>query len=98
MAYVITGPCIDVLDKSCVEVCPVDCIYHEEGVDRMLFIHPDECIDCAACEPVCPVAAIFAADDVPETQREFMGLNEAYFRDRDNVRQRVTEIAAASSK
>ncbi|MEX2598614.1 MAG: ferredoxin family protein, partial [Dehalococcoidia bacterium] len=57
MAYVITEPCIDVKDASCVDVCPVDCIY--EG-DKQYFIHPDECIDCAACEPTCPVAAIFA--------------------------------------
>ena len=50
MTYVISEPCIDVKDKSCIEECPVDCIY--EG-DRMLYIHPDECVDCGACEPVC---------------------------------------------
>ena len=59
MAYIIAEPCVDVKDASCVDVCPVDCIY--EG-DRMFYIEPDECIDCAACEPVCPVAAIFAED------------------------------------
>ena len=68
MTYVITDPCIDVLDKSCVEVCPVDCIHYEEGTDRKLYIDPDECIDCGACEPVCPVTAIFAEDDVPADQ------------------------------
>jgi NAD-dependent dihydropyrimidine dehydrogenase PreA subunit len=62
MTYVITEPCIDVLDKSCIEECPVDCIY--EGAS-MLYIHPDECVDCGACEPVCPVEAIFYAEDVP---------------------------------
>jgi len=55
MAYVIAAPCIDVKDKACVEVCPVDCIY--EGPTQ-LFIHPDECIDCGACEPVCPVNSV----------------------------------------
>ena len=60
MTYVISEPCIDVKDKSCIEECPVDCIY--EG-DRMLYIHPDECVDCGACEPVCPVEAIFYEDD-----------------------------------
>lgn len=60
MTYVITEPCIDVMDKSCVDVCPVDCIHFEEGVDRMLFINPQECIDCGACEPACPVKAINA--------------------------------------
>jgi NAD-dependent dihydropyrimidine dehydrogenase PreA subunit len=62
MTYTIAEPCIDVKDKACVEECPVDCIY--EG-DRMLYIHPTECIDCGACEPVCPVEAIFYEDDVP---------------------------------
>ena len=66
MTYVITEPCIDLLDISCVEVCPVDCIHYGEGTDRKLYIDPDECIDCGACEPVCPVTAIFAEDDVPE--------------------------------
>ena len=55
MAYVITEPCIGVKDRACVDVCPVDCIY--EGPE-MLFIHPDECIDCGACVPACPVEAI----------------------------------------
>lgn len=58
MTYVIAGPCIDVLDKSCLEECPVDCIY--EG-DRKMYIHPDECVDCGACEPACPVEAIVEA-------------------------------------
>ena len=54
MTYVITQACVDLLDKTCVGECPVDCIYEGE---RMLYIQPDECIDCGACEPVCPVAA-----------------------------------------
>ena len=56
MPYVIAEPCIGTKDASCVEVCPVDCIY--EGEDQY-YIHPDECIDCGACEPECPVTAIF---------------------------------------
>jgi len=56
MTYVIGEPCIDVMDRACVEECPVDCIY--EG-GRSLYIHPDECVDCGACEPVCPVEAIY---------------------------------------
>src|SRR4051812_47784241 len=59
VTYVIAEPCVDVLDRACVEECPVDCIY--EGA-RMLYIHPDECVDCGACEPVCPVEAIFYED------------------------------------
>ena len=76
MVYVIAEPCIDVKDRACVEECPVDCIY--EG-DRMLYIQPDECIDCAACEPVCPVEAISYEDDVPEMWQEFTAINREWF-------------------
>ena len=68
MTYVIGQPCVDIKDRACVEECPVDCIY--EG-GRMLYIHPDECVDCGACEPVCPVEAIFYEDDLPEKWREY---------------------------
>ena len=63
MTYVIGSPCIDVKDRACVDECPVDCIYEGE---RMLYIQPDECVDCGACEPVCPVEAIYYEDDLPE--------------------------------
>lgn len=76
MTYTIAEPCIDVKDKACVEECPVDCIY--EG-DRMLYIHPTECIDCGACEPVCPVEAIFYEDDVPAEWADFKPINVEYF-------------------
>ena len=69
MAYTITAPCVDVKDQACVEVCPVDCIHYEDGADRTLYISPGECIDCGACEPVCPTEAIFANDAVPDDQR-----------------------------
>ena len=82
MTYVITDTCIGTLDKSCVEVCPVDCIY--EG-DTMLFIHPDECIDCGACEPVCPVKAIFTEDETPEQWKRFIDLNKQFFKDNPGV-------------
>ncbi|MDV7241794.1 MULTISPECIES: ferredoxin [Rhodococcus] len=57
MAYVITDACVDILDRSCMEECPVDCIY--EG-DRKMYINPVECIECGACEQVCPTAAAFS--------------------------------------
>jgi NAD-dependent dihydropyrimidine dehydrogenase PreA subunit len=76
VTYVIAEPCVDVLDKSCIEECPVDCIY--EG-NRMLYIHPDECVDCGACEPVCPVEAIFYEDDVPEQWKPYTEANVAFF-------------------
>ncbi len=92
MTYTITDPCIDTRDKSCVEVCPVDCIHEEEGADRMLYIDPDECIDCGACEPVCPVTAIFAEDDVPDAQKEYTQLNAQWYKDKDAVRARINEL------
>ncbi len=92
MAYVICEPCIDVMDKSCVEVCPVDCIHYEEGVDRKLYIDPDECIDCGACEPVCPVTAIFAEDDVPDQWKEYIELDAKWYKDPDAVRARINEL------
>jgi len=76
MTYVIAEPCVDVKDKACVEECPVDCIY--EG-DRSLYIQPDECVDCAACEPACPVEAIFYAEDVPPEWSKFTAWNAEYF-------------------
>ena len=72
MTYVIAQPCVDLKDLACVEECPVDCIY--EG-KRMLYIHPDECVDCGACEPVCPVEAIFYEDDTPEEWKEYYNAN-----------------------
>jgi NAD-dependent dihydropyrimidine dehydrogenase PreA subunit len=78
MAYVIGLPCVDVKDRACVEECPVDCIY--EG-DRMLYIHPDECVDCGACEPVCPVEAIYYEDDLPEALRPYQAENVRFFTD-----------------
>jgi len=68
------------------EVCPVDCIYVEDGVDRQLYIHPDECIDCGACEPACPVTAIFAEDEVPDDQKQFTLINAIYFSSKEEAR------------
>jgi NAD-dependent dihydropyrimidine dehydrogenase PreA subunit len=76
MPYIIVEPCINLKDRSCVDVCPVDCIY--EGEDQ-LYIHPDECIDCGACEPECPVTAIFPEEDVPEQWKSFIAKNRDVF-------------------
>jgi NAD-dependent dihydropyrimidine dehydrogenase PreA subunit len=74
--YVIGEPCIDVMDRACVEECPVDCIY--QG-GRSLYIQPDECVDCGACEPVCPVEAIFYEDDLPEKWAIYREDNAGFF-------------------
>jgi ferredoxin len=76
--YVIAEPCVGVKDKSCVAVCPVDCI-HGTDDDNQLFIDPAECIDCGLCEPECPVDAIFMEDEVPEKWKNFIKLNADYF-------------------
>jgi ferredoxin len=76
VSYVIAEPCINTKDRACVDVCPVDCIYEDE---KMLYIHPDECIDCGACEPECPVTAIFPEEDVPDQWKEFIALNKDIF-------------------
>ena len=80
MPYVITEACIGVKDRACVDVCPVDCIY--EGEDQ-LYIHPDECIDCGACEPECPVSAIFPEEDVPPNMTAFIAKNAEVFKSDD---------------
>jgi len=82
MTYVIAEPCIDVKDRSCVDVCPVDCI-HEVG--RMLVIDPDECIDCGACEPECPVEAIFPEDALPDKWIAFTEINAAFLESAEAV-------------
>ena len=76
MTYVIAEPCIDVKDRACVDECPVDCIYEGE---RSLYIQPDECIDCGACEPVCPVQAIFYEDDLPSAWTKYREDNARFF-------------------
>jgi NAD-dependent dihydropyrimidine dehydrogenase PreA subunit len=76
VTYIIAEPCVDVKDKACIEECPVDCIY--EG-GRMLYIHPDECVDCGACEPVCPVEAIFYEDDTPDQWSGYVNANVDFF-------------------
>lgn len=88
MTYIIAEPCVDVLDRACVDVCPVDCIYEvedtqlsegDEAYKKMLYIHPEECIDCGACEPECPVEAIFPEDEVPDKWNDYTRYNYEAF-------------------
>jgi len=76
MTYVIGAACIDVMDRACVDECPVDCIYVG---GRMAYINPEECIDCSACEPVCPVEAITVEDEVSADQLAFVIENSRFF-------------------
>ena len=92
MTYIIVEVCKGTYDTSCVDVCPVDCIYPPEGYTledddkkrilkdgEMLYIHPEECIDCGACEPECPVEAIYPEEDVPEDQTSYIAVNYERF-------------------
>ena len=96
MTYVIAEPCVDLKDKSCIEVCPVDCIIGEDE-DRMLFIDPDECIDCGACVDPCPVDAIFAEEDVPEQWAAYTEINKDWFKDKEGTRKRLLELKPVES-
>ena len=72
MAMVVTEPCKGCKDKACLKVCPVDCFYEDAD---MVYINPDECMDCGACVPECPVEAIFYQDDVPQQWSHYIELN-----------------------
>jgi NAD-dependent dihydropyrimidine dehydrogenase PreA subunit len=91
MTFVIASACVDVKDKSCIEVCPVDCIYGDPE-DRMCFIHPTECIDCGVCESACPVQAIFPANAVPSEASEYTALNALWFEDKAAARYAVNKL------
>ncbi len=95
MAYVITQACIDTKDQSCIDACPVDCISADAG-DRMLFIDPDACIDCAACVEPCPVDAIFAEEDLPEELAAYLEINALHFRNVGAAQERVNALLPAS--
>ena len=72
MAHVVTEPCVNCKYTDCVVVCPVDCFY---GDERMLYIDPDDCLDCQACVSECPVSAIYQDSDVPTPWRSYVQLN-----------------------
>ena len=101
MAFIITDPCIGTKDSACVDVCPVDCIHPRKDepefeASSMLFIHPEECIDCGACVPACPVTAIYDSPDAtPANQKDLIDAN-AIFRagDADTVAKAEAVVAA----
>lgn len=76
MPYVITEACVDVMDRTCIDQCPVDCI--QQGT-RMLYINPDDCIDCGACEPVCPQNAIYLDSSLPSELGAYLSINADFY-------------------
>lgn len=96
MAYVVTGNCENCRFTDCVEVCPVNCFY---GDDKMLYINPDECIDCDACVPACPVEAIYSQDDCPDDQKQWIPVNaERSKAGLANITQKVDPLPTAAAK
>ena len=79
MPHIIAEPCIGVKDTSCVDVCPVDCIYGKNEDVEMLYIPPEECIDCGLCVDACPVQAIFPAEEIPDKWKQFIAKNYEHF-------------------
>src|SRR4030095_9651528 len=92
MTFVVSENCIKCNLTDCVEVCPVDCFY--EG-PNMLVIKPDECIDCALCEPECPVNAIYSEDDLPEKFQPYLDLNRELAEAWPNINRRKEAPADA---
>src|SRR5919106_2200660 len=94
MPFIITDPCVDTKDTACVDVCPVDCIHPRKDESEFaqatqLYIHPEECIDCGACVPACPVAAIYdSPESTPDSQKALIEANSVY---------RAGDAAAVSS-
>lgn len=78
MTFVVTQACVDIKDRSCMQVCPADCLY--EG-DRMMYINPDLCINCGACEPACPQDAIRLDEELEGEDEVFIGINEQFFQE-----------------
>ena len=99
MAYIICEPCVGTKDTACVDACPVDCIHPKKDeaefeAATMLYIHPEECIDCGACEPACPVEAIYAELDLPYKWAKYEEIDTLWYRDKDAARAMVEAVKA----
>ena len=93
MAFIVGSPCVGCKDTECVTVCPVDCFY--EG-PNMLVIDPDECIDCALCQPACPVKAIWPENELPKEEIPFIALNAEKVDEYENIYEQKEAMAEAS--
>jgi len=96
MAFVIAEPCTDVMDQACIRACPVACIHFDAGKDRKLYIDPNECIDCGACVPVCPVKAIYTDYELPTSWRAYADIDALWYRDKEAARARAAAMKDGS--
>ena len=90
MTYVVTEPCFGCKYTDCVVVCPMECFHEGE---QMLYIDPELCVDCGACEPECPVEAIFFEDNVPEKWQPYIELNEELSKSTPQITEKKTPLA-----
>ncbi len=90
MAFVVTQPCHGCKYTDCVAVCPAECFYEDEN---MLYIDPDDCLDCEACVPECPVEAIYHESNVPEEWTSFIELNAIKSKTCANIIEKKTPLA-----
>jgi len=95
MAFVVTDNCQKCRFTDCVSVCPVDCFYAD---DEQLYIHPEECIDCGACEPECPVQAIFDEANLPEDKKRWIDINAQMAPKLTNITQKQEPLPTAEEK
>jgi len=95
MAYVIAEPCVDHMDRACVEVCPVDCITSDPS-DRKLYIDPQACIDCGSCETACPNEAIFREKDLPAGWTSYAWVDAAWYADPAAAREEIDRLISAA--
>ena len=91
MAFVIAEPCIDNMDQSCIQVCPVECITADLSVDRKLYIDPNNCIDCGSCEQACPNQAIFPAGRLPPEWAGYEWVDATWYVDPLQARSAINE-------
>lgn len=96
MARVITEACIGTKDGSCVDVCPMHCIHDDGPEDQILYIEPEQCMDCDGCVAVCPTGAIYAEEDVPAHLQAYIEINALWYRDKEAARHMVEEALAGN--
>ncbi len=100
MTHTVIDSCQDCMYTDCVTVCPVDCFYGDREKENMIYIHPDECIDCGACIPECPVEAILPEDEVPEDKQKWTPINaeKCASGDLEVISEKLDELPTAAEK